>query len=91
MVHEKPVINIRPEKPANIPLIYSVHEQTFKRDAEAKLAVKLRQACIDCLSLVAEDNGAIVGHIMFTPVSDSNQLPGSISRANGMVSLMRPL
>jgi putative acetyltransferase len=62
------MISIRQEKPEDIPLIYSVHEQTFKRDAEAKLADKLRQACADHLSLVAEDSGTIAGHIMFTPV-----------------------
>src|SRR5204863_5720749 len=33
----------------------------------ADLVEKLRQACGDALSLVAED-GAIVGHILFTPV-----------------------
>jgi putative acetyltransferase len=66
------VVNIRHEKPEDIPLIYSVIEQAFKRDAEAKLADKLRQACADHLSLVADDNGTIVGHIMFTPVLVKN-------------------
>ena len=62
------MVSIRHEKPEDIPFIYSVHEQTFKRDAEAKLTDKLREACTDCLSLVADDNGSIVGHIMFSPV-----------------------
>lgn len=66
------MVTIRPENPEDIPRIYSVLEQTFKRDAEAKLADKLRQACADCLSLVAEDDGVIVGHIMFTPVLIKN-------------------
>jgi putative acetyltransferase len=66
------MISIRQEKPEDIPLIYSVHEQTFKRDAEAKLADKLRQTCADHLSLVADDNGTIAGHIMFTPVLIKN-------------------
>ena len=66
------MIVIRPEKPEDVPLIYSVHEKTFKRDAEAKLADKLRQACDDHLSLVAEVNGTIAGHIMFTPVQIIN-------------------
>jgi putative acetyltransferase len=68
MKPELPVVSIRHENHEDIPLIYSVHEQTFKRDAEAKLTDKLREACTDCLSLVAEDNGTIVGHVMFTPV-----------------------
>lgn len=66
------MIVIRPEKPEDIPLIYSVHEKTFKRDAEAKLADKLRQSSVDHLSLVADDNGTIAGHIMFTPVLIKN-------------------
>jgi len=69
---ELPVVLIRHEKPEDIPLIHSVIEQTFKRDAEARLADKLRRSCADCLSLVADDNGSIVGHIMFTPVRIEN-------------------
>ena len=66
------MITIRLEKSDDIPLVYSVLEQAFNRDAEAKLADKLRQACADHLSLVAEENGVIVGHIMFTPVLIKN-------------------
>jgi putative acetyltransferase len=66
------VIVIRHEKPEDIPLISSVHEQAFKRDAEVRLADKLRQACADHLSLVADDNGTIAGHILFTPVLIKN-------------------
>lgn len=66
------MIVIRHEKPEDIPLISSVHEQAFKRDAEARLADKLRQACADHLSLVADDNGTIAGHILFTPVLIKN-------------------
>jgi putative acetyltransferase len=62
------VLLIRHEKPEDTPLIHSVIVQTFKRDAEARLADKLRRSCTDHLSLVAEDNGTIVGHIMFSPV-----------------------
>jgi len=67
------VLSIRYEKPEDIPLIYSVHEKTFKRDAEARLADRLRRACTDHISLVAEDNGTIVGHVMFTPVLIKNE------------------
>ncbi len=72
LIREYPLIIIRPEKPEDVPLIYSVLEQTFKRDAEAKLADSLRTACKDHLSLVADDNGTIVGYIMFTPVLIKN-------------------
>lgn len=66
------MITIRHEKPEDIEQIYAVIEKAFKRDAEARLANKLRQACADHLSLVAETDGLIVGHIMFTPVLVKN-------------------
>jgi putative acetyltransferase len=66
------MVSIRHEKPEDIPLISSVLEQAFKREAEARLADRLRQGCAEHLSLVADDNGTIVGHIMFTPVLIKN-------------------
>jgi len=66
------VITIRYEKPEDLPFANSVIEKAFKRDAEAKLADKLRLKSVDHLSLVAEENGTIVGHIMFTPVLIKN-------------------
>jgi putative acetyltransferase len=41
----------------------------FGRPAEANLVDVLRDQVSPLVSLVAEDNGAIVGHIMFSPVS----------------------
>jgi len=58
---------IRPERPEDFSQIRHVNEMAFGQPAEADLVEKLRQACGDALSLVAED-GAIVGHILFTPV-----------------------
>ena len=78
------MIVIRHEKPEDIPLIYSVHEQAFKIDAEAGLADKLRQACADHLSLVADDNGSIAGHIMFTPVLIKN---GKVIQGMGLAPM----
>ncbi len=58
---------IRPERPEDFSEIRHVNELAFGQPAEAELVEKLRQACGDALSLVAEDS-AIVGHILFTPV-----------------------
>ena len=58
---------IRPERPEDASRVRHVNELAFGQPAEADLVEKLRQACSDALSLVAED-GAIVGHILFTPV-----------------------
>ncbi|MBU2623130.1 MAG: N-acetyltransferase, partial [Proteobacteria bacterium] len=40
----------------------------FEQPVEADIVDKLRQACPDFISLVAEDGKIIVGHILFTPV-----------------------
>jgi putative acetyltransferase len=71
---------IRLEKPEDIPFVHTVNEQAFDRLAEARLVDKLRLACTDNLSLVADDNGSIVGHIMFTPV----QVTGGKQKVQGM-------
>ena len=62
------MVIIRPERPEDSFQIRHVNELAFGRPAEADLVDKLRRACGDALSLVAEDDGAIVGHILFTPV-----------------------
>jgi putative acetyltransferase len=59
---------IRPERPEDSSQIRHVNELAFGQPAEADLVDKLRKACAEALSLVAEDGGAIVGHILFTPV-----------------------
>jgi putative acetyltransferase len=73
------VTTIRPERPDDSCRIREVNERAFGRPAEADLVEKLWHACADALSLVAED-GAIVGHILFTPVV----LEGTGRRVLGM-------
>ncbi len=63
------MITIRPEKPEDIPSVRIINEQAFGQPAEADIVDKLRQNCPEALSLVAEDEGYIVGHILFTPVT----------------------
>ena len=61
-------MTIRPERPEDASRIHEVNELAFGQPAEADLVERLREACADSLSLVAED-GALVGHILFTPVT----------------------
>jgi len=65
-MHED-VITIRAERPEDASRVRHVNELAFGRPAEADLVERLRRACADSLSLVAEDD-AVVGHILFTPV-----------------------
>jgi putative acetyltransferase len=61
------VITIRPERPEDASRVRHVNKLAFGQTTEADLVERLRQACTDSLSLVAEDD-AVVGHILFTPV-----------------------
>lgn len=65
----KTMILIRDERPADFPAVRVVYEQAFGRIHEAKLVEKLLMSSMALESLVAEDEGRIVGHILFSPVT----------------------
>ena len=73
-------MTVRPEKLENVSAIRVVNEQAFARAAEADIVDALRRNGKAILSLVAEDNGRIVGHILFSPVtiqSNETELTGA--------------
>ena len=61
-------VHIRPEGIADIEAIRRVNEAAFGQPDEARLVDALREQATPFLSRVAEEEGAIVGHICFTPV-----------------------
>lgn len=65
---EKSGVHIRQETPEDRERVYDVNLGAFGRKAEAKLVDMLREVPGPGVSLVAEAEGDIVGHIMFTPV-----------------------
>jgi putative acetyltransferase len=60
---------IREEKPEDIAGIRGVISAAFGRPAEADIVDALRQRAQPFVSLVAEHEGEVVGHILFTPVT----------------------
>ncbi|RCS25161.1 N-acetyltransferase [Phyllobacterium salinisoli] len=60
---------IRDEKPADIAAIRRVVEAAFQQPAEADLVDRLRADGDSVLSLVAEGEGEIIGHVLFSPMS----------------------
>jgi putative acetyltransferase len=60
------VLQIRPESSANYAAIREVNRLAFGRDAEARLVDQLRDEGHARLSLVAEDDGRAIGHILFS-------------------------
>jgi putative acetyltransferase len=59
---------IRTEEREDMPGVYEVNISAFETPGEAKLVNKLRKEVNPIISLVAEENEDIVGHILFTPV-----------------------
>lgn len=62
-------MNIRREKPGDEAAIYDVNRLAFGRDDEARLVDALRDGGYVRLSLVAEEDGEVVGHVLFSEVS----------------------
>src|SRR5687767_2943055 len=60
---------MRSEQPADITAIYAVNRAAFETSTEADLVDALRKQAHPTVSLVAEDAGAIVGHVFFSPVT----------------------
>jgi len=63
------MVTIRPEHPGDYAAVRRVHEAAFPSPAEADLVERLRDGGKAAVSLVAQDETGIVGHIVFSPVS----------------------
>jgi len=61
-------MNIRKEKDSDKDKIWKVNAEAFETEAEANLVNALRDSGVPIISLVAEEDEEIVGHILFTPV-----------------------
>jgi len=61
-------MSIRREESRDVQQVRAVNIGAFGTDAEADIVDTLRSEAAESLSLVAEDNDEIVGHIMFSPV-----------------------
>jgi len=63
---------IRPEKPDDLSIIREINISAFGEETEADLVDALRKSGIPLISLVAEENKTLIGHIMFSPVTIDN-------------------
>jgi putative acetyltransferase len=63
------VITIRAENAEDIPAVRRVNKLSFGRPQEAALVDALRAVAHPQVSLVAVEDGQILGHIFFSPVS----------------------
>ena len=60
---------IRDERPADISAIRGITCAAFRSSGEANLIDALRAQAAPIVSLVADDDGSVVGHIMLSPVA----------------------
>jgi putative acetyltransferase len=60
---------IRPEEEKDWIAVHALNAAAFESPAEADLVDVLRQQARPLISLVAEEDKMIVGHIMFSPIS----------------------
>ena len=62
------MITFRPESPEDIAAIAEVNRQAFGQPGEADLVDELRAVGALSLSMVAEADGKVVGHVAFSPM-----------------------
>jgi len=75
-------VNVREENPADRAAVHAVNAAAFDTTAEADLVDALRAKARPLVSLVAEEGGAVIGHILFSPVSlDEDPAPGIMGLA----------
>jgi len=63
------VIQVRREQLGDEAAVRRLEVEAFGREMEADIVDRLRAECSDCLSLVAEVAGEVVGHILFAPAA----------------------
>lgn len=61
-------MRIRPESPGDFDSVRHLNELAFGRTAEARLVERLRADADAYVSLVADDDGRVVGHVLLSPV-----------------------
>ncbi len=66
------IMIVRAETPADPAAVRHLHTTAFTTPEEAALVDALRAGASPLVSLVAEDDGRVIGHVMFSPVT----LPG---------------
>ncbi len=69
MTRERGLVEVRRERPEDVPAIAHVNDTAFEQPDESRIIQAVRDAGHAAVSLVATAEGLIVGHILFTPVA----------------------
>ena len=81
------MVTIRAEEPEDVEVIHSIHQSAFPTEAEARLVDRLREERKLALSLIAEVNHRVVGHVAFSPVSVDSPSSGNQGLGLGPVAV----
>ena len=79
------MITVREETSQDHDAVRQINQRAFAAEGEARIVDNLRANCPDILSLVAESDGQVVGHIFFSPVEI--QQDGSVLRGMGLAPM----
>ncbi len=82
------MISIRRETPEDFDAIRDVNEQAFGGKQEADIVDALRKRNAVTLSLVADIDGSVVGHILFSPVTIESEPSSFAALALGPMSVL---
>lgn len=63
------MIDVRDEQPGDVTAVREVNRQAFDQELEGRIVDALHDHGGALLSLVAVDDGSVVGHIMFSPLN----------------------
>jgi putative acetyltransferase len=63
------MIDVRDESPRDWKAVYQVVSSVFGQSAEAELVEELREAGDSAVSLVADEDGQIVGHVLLSKMN----------------------
>jgi putative acetyltransferase len=74
------MVVVRPESPGDRASVRVVNERAFPTPLEAHIVDAVRDRCADMISLVADVDGRVVGHVLFSPV----RIDGARGRVDGM-------
>ena len=70
-------IEVRDERPEDIPAIHALNKQAFDQEQEANIVDALRKNGAAKLSLVATLHGQVVGHVMYSPITIAGKHEGA--------------
>jgi putative acetyltransferase len=81
-------VRIRDEEPGDVDRTFRVVESAFGRRLEADLVDALRRSARPQLSLVAERDGLVVGHVFFSPVTLESDRPAAAAAQLSPVAVL---